>query len=426
MMDRDSHRARRLGQRTPCYNRLMLVEQLESLPPVETAVEPAPPIRDGWDQVLLIGGSLGVAINLLGAALLAGLAAVTLVSGDAGEALLPTVQGFALLVIAALGVPAIYWGATGRRRRSVERPWPAWILALVLFPLSLGMGTLAFNLEVLPGLFGPAAHVLAAGAPVLFVVSIVLRRGSPLSARRRWGHFLAGLWGSPPLSILVELLALIPTLVVLILGAAASPDLLLLLQSSALGDPSSEAELMQAASDLLSQPLVIAILLGYLALLVPMIEEVLKSITIWPLLRGPLTANQAFVGGALGGAGYALFESLFLAQPGADWLATMLARTGTPLIHAFNTGLVSLGLYMAFKRRKWLRLPVFYGLAVALHGLWNFLALGVGLAGYGIEPTPVLTSTAPLMTFGLVGVAGLFVLGCVALSGLLLLPSRLD
>ncbi len=365
-------------------------------------------------------------INLLGAALFGTFALFSILDGESGDALLPGIQAISMAVVGALGIPAIYWGAMGSRNRAIERPRPIWILALLLFPISIGMGQLAFGEGVLPGPLGAMAHLMAAGAPVLFVSSIVLQRGEPLPARRRWGHFLAGLWGSPPLSILVELLALIPAGIVLILGAALSPETVALLRSLAVGEFANEAQAAQLAADLLSQPAIVAVMVGYLSLVVPLIEEVLKSLAVWPLLSGPLTNSHAFIGGALGGAGYALFESLFLPQPGDEWLATMVARAGTPLIHAFNTGLVALGLAMAFRQRKWVSLPLLYGVAVVLHGLWNFLALVLGLSGYGIGSELGLLGALPNTIGQLAASAGLIGLAGVSLAGLIWLPTRLD
>lgn len=397
-----------------------------SKPAALPEARPAAQGRDRWDQILLIGGALGLLINFLGAALFGTLTLLSLLNGEPAEALSPGIQAVSMGVVGALGIPAIYWGAIGARNRAVERPRPLWIVALLLFPISIGMGMLAFGGGVLPGILGSSAHILAAGTPVLFVATVVLQRGDPLPARRRWGHFLAGLWGSPPLSILVELLALIPAGIALVLGAAISPDTVALLRSIAVGEFASEAQMAEMTTELLSQPAVVVVLVGYLSLAVPMIEEVLKTLAIWPLLGGPLTNGQAFIGGALGGAGYALFESLFLPQPGDEWLATMLARTGTPMIHAFNTGLVALGLAMAFRQKKWIRLPLLYGLAVVLHGLWNFLAVVLGLSGYGIDAELGLISALPNSAAQLAASAGLVGLAAVSLAGLVLLPARLD
>jgi hypothetical protein len=382
--------------------------------------------RDNWDTALMIGGALGLIISLGGAAILAATAAFSLLSADGSDPLLPGIQAISLLAIGALGVPVIRWGVLGRSRRGVGRPWPAWIVGLAVFPIGLAIGVLAFENGVLPGLLGPAAHLLAAGAPVLFVASLILRRGTPISARRRWGHFLAGLWVTPPLSLILELISLFPAGLVIAAGLSFSPEGLDLLRAFVFSDVGSEAEAFELAGQLLSQPIVLLVLIGFLSGVVPAIEEALKTIAIWPLLLRPLSRGQAFLGGALGGAGYALFESLFLPQPGEEWLVTMLARTGTPLIHAFNTGIVSLGLAEAFRRKRWFRLPIAYAIAIVLHGLWNFFAIGLGLSSFGTEAGFGLLNPETLDTLAYLGGFGLLGLAALSLVGLVWLPPRLE
>jgi hypothetical protein len=374
----------------------------------------------------MIGGSLGLALSLGGAAIMGGLALISLISGDGSDPLLPGIQAVSLIAVGAFGVPAIYWGAVGSKRRGVGRPWRAWIVAAAVFPIALAVGALAFEAGILPGLLGPVAHLLAAGAPVLFVTSIVLQRGALLSARRRWGHFLTGLWVTPPLSLALELISLVPAVLLIAGGLSISPEGLESLRAFVFSETTSEAEAIELARQLLSQPVVIMVLIGFLSGVVPLIEEALKTMAVWPLLVRPISASQAFLGGALGGAGYAMFESLFLPQPGEDWLITMLARTGTPLIHAFNTGIVSLGLAEAIRRRRWIRLPLLYGAAVAIHGLWNFFAVGLGISGFGVDVGLGLLSPQLLETLAYVGLLGLFGLGALSLAGLVWLPSRLE
>jgi hypothetical protein len=51
------------------------------------------------------------------------------------------------------------------------------------------------------------------------------------------------------------------------------------------------------------------------------------------------------------------------------------ARAGTAVIHIFTTGLMGWAMVSAWKGGKYLRLAVTYIGMVALHGLWNGLAL---------------------------------------------------
>ena len=375
--------------------------------------------RDTWDRILIIAGILGLGLGLLIALLL------TIFSFFARQPVALGVEAASLLILGLLGVPAIYWGLKGTADRAVRRPGPVWIVALLLYPLALVLGILAFEVGTLPRLFGPVAHVLAAAGPVLFVASISLSRGPLFSARRRWAHFLAGVWVTPPLSLFFEFVALIPVGLLMILGLALSPDGQSLIQELLELEIASEREVVDLTTRLLTQPIVIILGVSLLSGIVPIIEELLKSITIWPLLSRPMNAGQAFLGGALGGAGYALFESLFLPQAGELWAVTMVARAGTPLIHAFNTALVCWGLAEGFRRKRWLFAIGTYALAVGLHGLWNLAAIGIGLAGIGVESGTDYLDPALAAALGYLGLLGLFGLTLGSLAGLIWLPGRL-
>ncbi|MEE9217206.1 MAG: PrsW family glutamic-type intramembrane protease [Anaerolineales bacterium] len=388
----------------------------EPIPPLS----PEPPRRDTWDRILIITGSLGLGLGMATAA------ALGLLSIFAKQPIALGVEAASIFVLGLLGAPAIYWGAKGSADRAVRRPGSAWILAMLLYPLALVLGILAFEVGTLTRVLGPIAHIIAAGAPVLFVISISLTRGPLLSARRRWAHFLAGLWVTPPLSLFLELVTVVLFGLLMILGLAFAPDGQSLIQELLEIDLSSQSEVVNLMERLLTQPIVILLGVGLLSGAVPLIEEFLKTITIWPRLGRPMTASAAFLGGALGGAGYALFESLFLPQPGEEWAITMVARAGTPLIHAFNTGLVCWGLAEGVRRRRWLFFAGTYILAVGLHGMWNLAAIGIGLSGLGIETEASTLDPSLLTAVGYLGLLGLVGLTVGSLAGLIWLPARLD
>jgi RsiW-degrading membrane proteinase PrsW (M82 family) len=376
--------------------------------------------RDTWDRILIITGSIGLGLSVAIAIVLG------LLSIFAKQPIALGVEAASIFALGSLGAPAIYWGAKGSADRGVRRPGATWILAIVLYPLALVLGVLAFEVGTLTRVFGPTAHIFAAAAPVLFVVSISLARGPLLSARRKWAHFLAGLWATPPLSLFLEIITLVPFGLLMIMSLAFRPESQPLLQELLEIDLNSQAEVVNLTERLLTQPIVILLGVGLLSGAVPLIEELLKTITIWPLLGRPMPASYAFLGGALGGAGYALFESLFLPQPGEDWVITMVARAGTPLIHAFNTGLVCWGLAEGVRRKRWLFLAGTYILAVGLHGMWNLAAIGIGLSGLGIESDAGGLDPALMNAAGYLGVFGLVGLTVGSLAGLIWLPARLD
>jgi peroxiredoxin Q/BCP len=123
---------------------------------------------------------------------------------------------------------------------------------------------------------------------------------------------------------------------------------------------------------------VVAAVFAFVAGLVPLIEEAVKSLSV-ALMARRLDPASAFVGGAIGGAGYALFEALFLTQPDPSWLTTMVGRGGATMMHAFTAALTGWGISQVVHHRRWGRLALAYLTAVSMHALWNATAIGVGL-----------------------------------------------
>jgi len=88
--------------------------------------------------------------------------------------------------------------------------------------------------------------------------------------------------------------------------------------------------------------------------------------------------------GLAAGAGFAAFEGTFYGavglSTGADWASVMLLRAGTTAIHCFASALGGLGWQSILTERRWLRGLALGAVAVAVHGAWNVLAVGQGLA----------------------------------------------
>jgi hypothetical protein len=371
---------------------------------------------------LILGGAIGIGGSLIAAAVVAALAVLAYFQGGEAAALGPGIQAISLVAAGVLGLPLLYWAARGSNRPARRIHWAVGPLAGMMFFGGLALGGFAFSRGTAQWVLGPVAHLMAAGGPVVFTAFLALRQGPILSNRRGWGHFLGGLWAAPPIALILELLALIPAAVLVFLGLAASERGLSVLQAMAAADLTSDSDFNQLLGGLLSEPVVLGVAIAFLAAVVPLIEESVKSVSIWPVIQRRPSVGQAFLGGVLAGSGYALFESLLLAQPGADWVSSMVARAGTPLIHAFGTGLVSWGLIEAIVNRRPLRLLALYLTAVGFHGIWNFTALAVALSGFSLEVGAGVISPAGA---GLVALAGLLVLlslSAVALVGIVALP----
>jgi hypothetical protein len=302
----------------------------------------------------------------------------------------------ALTLLALCGIPAIYSGARvalGKEDRPLSPPGPFSYLVIFLFPIAFIVGYLAYAKDVLTVIFGPLAQLLAAIAAVAFAILIARQKGAILTQRRFWGQFVTGLWLVPVFALVMEILTLIPTLLAFGLGALTSENGRQLLEI--LSDPvtPSITTLQQSFDKVLLEPWFILTILTYFSFLVPIIEEALKTIIIWPLLFRKISSAQALMGGIVGGSGYALFEAIFLAQDGSSWLPIMVGRAGATMMHAFTTGIACWGLAEGFVQKRWLRALLSYLVAVAFHGIWNANAVIVAISDTAIAqdgPVPTI------------------------------------
>lgn len=376
-------------------------------------------ISNTIDYVLFVASIIAIGFSAIGALGMIIVAGMAVFLGDPLEAIAPLAASASLLVMGLCSLPLLYLSLRNifnQKPPTPYRPPQAWTLTALLLPVGLVLGFLAFEEAVLPWILGPTAHVLAALGPVAATVVMVLRRGPQLSSRRRWGQFNTGLWVSPFLAFMIEMILLLPVIVLLLTGQFGELNILPIVDSLSAGEAFSDPTLESAFVDFLSQPIVIGLVLLYLVILVPMVEEVIKTIAIWPFLKRGLTKTEAFLGGALAGAGYALFEAFFLAQPGENWGITMIARAGATLIHMFTTGLTAIGLAKAAREHTFKKAIPYYLIAVAIHAIWNLcaLALGAGVIVSEFDLSGALTSQ--IMIGAAVGT--LIILSIIAYAGL--------
>jgi hypothetical protein len=302
---------------------------------------------------------------------------------------------------------------------------PFWLISLVLLPLTLTLGYFAYELGFYPNILGPTAHILTALVPALTVVIIVRRYGPPFSPRRVWGQFLTGVWAIPITSFFFEVVFLIPTVLAIVWSLMNTEVGRRFVQIMTNPDRWLDPQAYESALQILGQPGVILIILGYVMILVPLIEEAAKTMSIWPLLRRRLSPASAFIGGAIGGSAYGLFEALFLTQPGPAWATTMIARVGATIMHSFTAGLTSWGLNQAIIHRKWGAFGRAYLGAVFMHAFWNGVALVISFGSIASENLSVNLTPSMINMINLSGVVLLTILSCIALAGLIAIPRKL-
>ena len=361
------------------------------------AMNPEPHHRDVLDVLLFIGSLLIFFLCLLGAGVFILIAGFAGIAGNGAQASAGWGMAATLSLLGALALPASYhsFRALEGRRACAPRPSVgipiAWIVA---FALLLWIGSRIEGDAPFAAALRAGLHFLAAGAPVGAAVSLTLRGGPELSWKRVWGHVLSGIWISPLLALILEALTALPLLLLLFaqiwtgLNGPGVPETL------RPGQALTQELLQAGAEEITRQPWILALGLSYVTLFIAIIEEATKSISIWPLLRRRPSPQAAFVGGALAGAGYGWFEALFLAQPGADWSAVMLARAGASMMHMVTAGITCMGVARAAQAGRAGPAVRAFLSAVALHALWNAAALGFGL-GVWVDQTPEFLAGRP-------------------------------
>lgn len=295
---------------------------------------------------------------------------------------------------------------------------------LILFvPPLLGLGELTRGSELGSRTLLPLIHVLVNGMIVFWMIQLVKGGLREPSAQRFWGVFGGGLFLSPLLALGVEFLLLAAMVGLWYLYLLGSPDLLGEIQALVEGmreTPLSSQVLEEVSQKVLFRPGVIGSLFLYIAVLVPVVEEVLKPAAVYLLLGKDLDPGMGFLLGSISGAGYALFENLALAAAGEAWLGVIVSRFGTTAVHILTTGLVGWGVAQSRaegRPRPWASA---LGAAVLLHGVWNginvLLALET-LPGAGEALPEFLGPAAAAAPLGLI-VLALGSLGGIILANL--------
>ena len=340
------------------------------------------------DVLFFVFVIFGIGICLL-IGLAMGIASIQAIYFSESDSLPVSVWGiFSFFFLALCGLPVLYFAARpifGKDDHLISKPTsPLSYIPLFLFPLALAVGYFAYARQISPVILGPIAHIMAAAATVCFVIQISRQNGPALKGRRFWGQFIGGLWVVPVIALLVEIIIFIPIIILFLLNVQSMEngtqwlDLLL--------DPNLVAPIMpDELTAIILDPGTIAIVFLFSSVLVPIIEEILKTMVVWPWLYYRRPSQEALMGGILGGAGYALTEALFLSQQSQTWLPVMIGRAGATMMHTFTTALASWGLAEGFVQKRWRRTILSFAIAIGFHGLWNAAAISMAFSEIALE-----------------------------------------
>ncbi len=332
-----------------------------------------------------------------------------------------------LLFVGLLLLPSA-WYAWKRIKDGQAAPWPVLSsqkkigIALALsgiLPLVLLAGNWAAKTATLDWLLLPFLHVLAVSIPVFGLVW-AFTRGLPVgSPQRFWGILGAGVALGPVLIIILEMIAMGILGLLGVFYIAGQPewvDALNLMAERLQQGAANPQWLMDNLAPIISQPVILMGVFVLVAILVPLIEEILKPIGVWLLAGRGLSPAEGFAAGVISGAGYAIFESLFLAASQDGWVTLVVVRIATGVLHMCTTGLMGWGLAQAWGQRKWQYLTIAFIGAVSLHALWNGMTLLTVAASLPAISLPEWSKTA-LNVLPTAVLVGLFLLSLSLLAG---------
>lgn len=275
--------------------------------------------------------------------------------------------------------------------RPFKFPFAAWqvivVIGVVTFSTILG-GVAAFAEITWLNWFALPLLTLLVIVPPLWMLIGIGTSGIDLGPRWRVFSIIGlGMTIGPLIMIALEVILL---LVIIIFGMAViaiqQPDLFqeLLSLSQILQAETNPDRILSLVAPHIANPAVIATLIGYIAVLVPMLEELLKPLAVWIFARKIESPAQGFAMGVFSGAAFALLESLNASGDGStSWPVIVSIRAGTSLLHMTLSGLVGWGIASAFREKRIGRFFSAYLAAVTIHGIWNACAVGAGFSMIG-------------------------------------------
>ncbi len=287
-------------------------------------------------------------------------------------------EGVLLLIAASISLQKFL------NKPSVEQNTVLWLskkqmaVCLITAGIAILLGSQISTLDSVNWIFLPLLTIPAVVLPLWLLLGLSVRK-LPIGSRwQTWNVLGLGMTLGPLILITLEAAVIIIGFIGVIVYIVTQPELIReverLSNEIVLLGPTSE-EAIDLIAPYLTRPGVIVGALLYFALIIPAIEEVFKPIGVWLLASKLEAPAQGFALGALSGAGFALAETFGVSGQTSEWAVLLLTRIGTGILHITTSALMGAAIVLAWRERRFIQLIGNYILVVALHGLWNALAI---------------------------------------------------
>jgi RsiW-degrading membrane proteinase PrsW (M82 family) len=221
--------------------------------------------------------------------------------------------------------------------------------------------------------------------PICIYLFLATRNVDSIPLSRGWGSLGSGLTIAPLLGIFLEFgsLTLVFTFIMVFMMQDSSLLTELEIAATRLTSGQENPEILSnMLAAFIRHPINRFLIFSIIAGVVPIIEEIVKQIPIWLLAWRKLTPRTGLMMGTLGGAGFALTESLLSVSVigGSDqWVYQIIGRAGAGLMHMITGALCGWGLSSAIEGKSYIKAILTYLTSVIIHGLWNAMATWEGL-----------------------------------------------
>jgi RsiW-degrading membrane proteinase PrsW (M82 family) len=290
---------------------------------------------------------------------------ILIVEGDP-EAVTVGLGSFTLMLLTLGAGGAIFWHALRSLQGKISAPLRlplVWKMAGI-FGLFIAMGLFITENDFAAGLLFPPILMVAAAIPPLLAVAWFTNQNR---TRLTWRWASLAFAGGATVGVFVAIVLeiLLPAVflaLVFNLADVVRESTEVLLRALAGKD---------IASAITSQGFIFIFI--QVAIIAPVAEELAKPLVTLPLI-GRLSRRDAFLVGAIAGAGFAALENVLYAGFGFYfWAGILIVRALGGAIHPLGSGLVALGWrdVLRDEPKAWLHWLARFGLAAGMHALWN-------------------------------------------------------